>query len=161
MLILKWRRRDCLALGSRKIRKMDVGLGTWHVRSLYRAGSLLTVAERTMKIVRFSESTRCQGSEVAPNQQKNTHFSLQKGMGIINFAEVLFLHKRIISAIKWVEYFSDRMLYIILRGRLCHIIVLNVHAPAEDKIDVNCIPTYASPQYVKKSRTSATNTGTN
>jgi hypothetical protein len=27
------------------------------------------------------------------------------------------------------------MLYIILRGRCCHVTVLNVHAPKEDKID--------------------------
>jgi hypothetical protein len=27
------------------------------------------------------------------------------------------------------------MTYIILRGRWCHIIVLDVHAPTEDKID--------------------------
>jgi exonuclease III len=27
------------------------------------------------------------------------------------------------------------MIYIILRGRWCHIIVLNVHAPTEDKTD--------------------------
>jgi hypothetical protein len=34
-----------------------------------------------------------------------------------------------------VLFVSDRMLYIILRGRWCHIIVLNIHAPAEDKVD--------------------------
>jgi hypothetical protein len=34
-----------------------------------------------------------------------------------------------------VEFVSDRMLYIILRGRWCHIIILNVHAPTEDKTD--------------------------
>jgi hypothetical protein len=45
------------------------------------------------------------------------------------------VHKRIISAVKRVEFMSDRMSYIILRGRWCHIIVLNVHAPTEDKID--------------------------
>jgi hypothetical protein len=45
------------------------------------------------------------------------------------------VHKRIISAVKRVEFVSDRMSYIILRGRWCHIIVLNVHAPAEDKTD--------------------------
>jgi hypothetical protein len=45
------------------------------------------------------------------------------------------VHKRIISAIKRVEFVSDRMVYIILRGRWCHIIVLNVHAPTEDKTD--------------------------
>jgi hypothetical protein len=46
-----------------------------------------------------------------------------------------FLHKRIILAVKRVESVSDRMSYIILRGRWCHIIVLNVHAPTEDKTD--------------------------
>jgi hypothetical protein len=45
------------------------------------------------------------------------------------------VHKRIISAVKRVEFVSDRMSYIILRGRWCHIIVLNVHAPTEDKTD--------------------------
>jgi exonuclease III len=47
----------------------------------------------------------------------------------------LFVHKRIISAVKRVEFVSDRMSYIILRGCWCHIIVLNVHAPTEDKTD--------------------------
>jgi hypothetical protein len=42
---------------------------------------------------------------------------------------------RIISAVKRVEFISDRMSYIILRGRWCDIIVLNVHATTEDKID--------------------------
>jgi hypothetical protein len=30
---------------------------------------------------------------------------------------------------------SNRMSYITLRGRWCNIIVLNIHAPIEDKID--------------------------
>jgi hypothetical protein len=45
------------------------------------------------------------------------------------------VHKRIISAVKKFEFVSDMMLYIILRGRWCHIIVLNVHAPTESKTD--------------------------
>jgi exonuclease III len=45
------------------------------------------------------------------------------------------VHKGTISAVKRVEFVSDRMSYIILRGRWCHIIVLNVHAPTEDKTD--------------------------
>jgi hypothetical protein len=45
------------------------------------------------------------------------------------------VHKRIITAVKRVEFDSDRMSYIILRGRWCQVIVLNVHAPTEDKID--------------------------
>jgi hypothetical protein len=46
-----------------------------------------------------------------------------------------FVHKRLISAVKRVEFVTDWMSYIILRGRWCHIIVLNVHAPTEDKTD--------------------------
>jgi hypothetical protein len=40
-----------------------------------------------------------------------------------------FVHKRIMSAVKRVEF------AIILRGHWCHIIVLNVHAPTEDETD--------------------------
>jgi hypothetical protein len=46
-----------------------------------------------------------------------------------------FVHKRIISAVKRVEFGRDKMSYIILRGCWCHIIVLNIHAPTEDKTD--------------------------
>jgi hypothetical protein len=45
-----------------------------------------------------------------------------------------FVRKRIISVVKTVEFVSDRMLYIILRGHWCDF-VQNVHAPTEDKID--------------------------
>jgi hypothetical protein len=48
----------------------------------------------------------------------------------------IFSHKRIISAVIRVELVSDRMSYIILRGRWFHIMVLNVHTPTEDKIDI-------------------------
>jgi hypothetical protein len=46
-----------------------------------------------------------------------------------------FVHKRIISAVKRVEFITDRMSYIILRGRWCDIIVLNVHASTQEKVD--------------------------
>jgi hypothetical protein len=46
-----------------------------------------------------------------------------------------FVRKRIVSAVKRVWFVSNRMSYIILRGRWYHIIVLNIHAPREDKID--------------------------
>jgi hypothetical protein len=45
------------------------------------------------------------------------------------------VHKRIVSTVKRVEFVIDRMLYLIQRGCWCHIIVLNVHAPTEDKTD--------------------------
>jgi hypothetical protein len=43
------------------------------------------------------------------------------------------VHKRIISAVKRVEFVSDRMSYLILRGCCCDIIVLI--SPPKDKID--------------------------
>jgi hypothetical protein len=39
-----------------------------------------------------------------------------------------FVHKRIMSTVKRVEFVSDGM-YIIRRHRWCDIIVLNIHAP--------------------------------
>jgi hypothetical protein len=44
---------------------------------------------------------------------------------------VFFIHKGKISSVKRVEFISDRISYITLRGQ-CDI-VLNVHAPTEDK----------------------------
>jgi hypothetical protein len=46
-----------------------------------------------------------------------------------------FVHHRIMSAVRRVEFLSDRMSYIILSGCWCNIIVLNVHAPSEEKSD--------------------------
>jgi hypothetical protein len=42
-----------------------------------------------------------------------------------------FVHKIIIPAVRKVEFLSDGMSYIILRGRWCNIIVLNVHTGEE------------------------------
>jgi hypothetical protein len=46
-----------------------------------------------------------------------------------------FMHKRLISAVKRVEFISGRMSYIMLRDCCWNVIVLNVHAPWEDKSD--------------------------
>jgi hypothetical protein len=46
-----------------------------------------------------------------------------------------FVHNRMISAVIRVEFVSERLSYIILNGRWCEIIILNVHAATEDKGD--------------------------
>ena len=46
-----------------------------------------------------------------------------------------FVNQRIASALKRVEFVSDRVSYIVVRGRCCNIIVLNVHAPSKEKSD--------------------------
>jgi hypothetical protein len=45
------------------------------------------------------------------------------------------VHNRIILAVRRVEFASDRMSYVIVRGHCYHIIILNVHAPTEDETD--------------------------
>ena len=46
-----------------------------------------------------------------------------------------FVHHRIVSAVKRVEFVSNKVSYIVLRGCWCNIIVINVYAPSEDKSD--------------------------
>jgi uncharacterized membrane protein YuzA (DUF378 family) len=59
--------------------------------------------------------------------------STGKEMKIINWGQVFFVHRRIVSAVKGVEFVSDRLSYIVLRGRWCNTIVVNVREPSEEK----------------------------
>jgi len=62
--------------------------------------------------------------------------SMGKDMKIINWEQVFFfVHRRIVLAVKTVEFVSDRLSYIVLRGRWHNIIVVNVHAPSKEKSD--------------------------
>jgi hypothetical protein len=102
---------------------------------MYRAGSLRTVAEEVSKyeldLVGVQEVRRDGGGTEPAGQYTFFYGKVNQnhelGTGFL-------VHKRIISAVKKVEFVSDRMSYIILRGRRCDIIVLKVHAPTEDKI---------------------------
>ena len=68
-------------------------------------------------------------------KSRGLYFFMEKEMKIINLEQDFFVHHRTVSAVKGVKFVSDRMSYIVLRGRWCHIIVLNVHAPSEEKSD--------------------------
>ena len=47
----------------------------------------------------------------------------------------IFCTQRIASAVKRVQFVSDRVSYIVLRCCWCNIMVLNVHSPSEEKSD--------------------------
>jgi hypothetical protein len=69
---------------------------------------------------------------VAPNLQENTHL-IRKANKHHELGAGFLLHKRIISVIRTVEFATVAMLYLILKGSRCQIIVLNVHSPRGDK----------------------------
>jgi exonuclease III len=115
---------------------MDMRFGTWNVRSLCRIGSLTTVVMELGKYkldlvgvqeVRWEK----RGTEWAED------YTFFYGQGNVDhkLGTGFFVHKRILSAVRRVEFISDRMLYIILRGCWCNVIVLNVHTPCGDKGD--------------------------
>jgi exonuclease III len=99
--------------------------GTWNVGSLRKIGSLKTVTRELGKCKLDLVGVQEVRWEKGGTEREEDH----------TFFYGHFVHKSIVSAVRRVEFISDRMSYIILRGRWCNIVVLNVHTPYEDKGD--------------------------
>ena len=120
-----------------KKQKRDILLGTWNARSLYRVGSLMAAARELARykldLVGVQEVRWDKEGTVRAGDY---NFFLWEGKWKPSAGNrFFFVHQRIASAVKRVEFVSDRISYIVLRGRWCNIIILNVHAPSEEKSD--------------------------
>jgi hypothetical protein len=81
-----------------------------------------------------AEEVRCE--EGGTERAEDYIFFCGEENGYHQLGTGFVVHKKIVSAVRRVEFISDRMSYIILRGHWCNVIVLNGHVACEGKSDV-------------------------
>ena len=67
------------------------------------------------------------------SKSRGLYAFLWKLKGKSSIGNRIFVRHRILSANKRVEFASDRMPLIVLRGLLCYIIFMNVHETSKEK----------------------------
>jgi exonuclease III len=114
---------------------MEKGHEIWYVECKEGLGSLTTVARvlswYKLYLVGVQEVRLDKGGKVTAGD----YFFYGKGKENNQLGTGFVVHHRTVSAVRRVKFVSDRTSYIVLRGRLCEIIVLYVYAPNEEKSD--------------------------
>jgi hypothetical protein len=133
------------SLGTELILWYDLSIGketrnlVLNIRSLCRSGSLTAVVRELVryKIVGVQGVRWDKGGAVRAG---NYNFFMEKEKKIINWKRDFFVHHKIVSPVKRVEFVSDSITYIVMRCRWSNIIALKVPAPSEEKIDDSKAP---------------------
>jgi len=119
-----------------KQQKRDMRFGTWNVRGPVEGrvtySSSRELARYKLDLVGVQEVRWDRGGTIRIGDYI---FLYGKGNKNHQLGTRFFVRHRIVPAVKRGEFVSDRVSYVVLRVRWCNIIVLNVHAPSEEKSD--------------------------
>jgi len=113
----------------------EIKIGTWNVRNLYRAVSLKVAVRELASYKLDVVGVQVRWDKGGTLRAGDYDFSYRKGNENYQLGTGYFVHCRIVSAVKRVEFVSNRLSYIVLRGCWRNIIAVNVHAPSEEKSD--------------------------
>ena len=112
--------------------KRTMKFGTWNVRSLCKSGSLTTVARELVRCkLDLVGVQKVRWNKGGPVRAGDYILFYGKGKKHHQLGTTFFVHHGVVSAVKRVEFVSNRMSHIVLRGCWCNIIVLDALAPHE------------------------------